>query len=160
MRARNAPQPRRWCGELCRRPAPRARRRCMRREKSARAGRKSQLGAHPVKHAATDQPAICLTNHPLTPKNARAAKLWPDRRLRFLLRAGRMRLLRYAKILGDRHSYKSSAHYSYPNARASARTSGENPAPSSRHENGALRSSGSAGWAGNEGLRRNAASSP
>jgi hypothetical protein len=51
-------------------------------------------------------------------------------------------------------------HQLYPNARASARTSGENPAPSSRHENGEVRSSGSAGSAGNEGLRRNAASSP
>lgn len=51
-------------------------------------------------------------------------------------------------------------HQPYPNARASARTSGENPAPSSRHENGELSSSGSAGSAGNEGLRRNAASSP
>src|SRR5262249_61689181 len=48
----------------------------------------------------------------------------------------------------------------YPNARASARTSGENPAPSSRHENGELSSSGSAGSAGDEGGAREAASCP
>ena len=50
--------------------------------------------------------------------------------------------------------------YSYPSCLASAFDSDENPSPSSRHENGALRSSGTARAAGNEGLRRNAASSP
>ena len=50
--------------------------------------------------------------------------------------------------------------YSYPSCLARALDSDENPSPSSRHENGALRSSGTAGAAGNEGLRRNAASSP
>ena len=51
-------------------------------------------------------------------------------------------------------------HQSYPNARASARASGENPSPSSRHENGASRSSCSTGGSGSDGLRRNAALSP